>query len=185
MKHLSVPELDAGLEHILAAPRNEGSLSLIVRRPEPEQREILDRAVLSEELGLVGDNWLARGSSKTPDRSAEPDKQLNVMSWRVVDLLSVDVDHASLAGDQLFLDMDITEENLPAGTRLAIREAVIEVTASPHQGCKKFSARFGADARRWVNRGDKEGLRLRGLCARVVTGGEISSGDTVVKLPLS
>jgi MOSC domain-containing protein YiiM len=182
MAHVTQQDLDAGLAHILDAPKPEGTLAMIVRRPAAGQREILDLATLSEDEGLVGDNWLVRGSSKTPDGRADQDKQLNVMSWRVVDLLSRDSDHAALAGDQLFVDMDLSEANLPSGICLAIGDAVIQVTDSPHNGCKKFTDRFGSDATRWVNRGNRAGLRLRGLCARVVSSGGISAGDTVLKL---
>jgi len=183
MAHRTRDELDVALDEVLAAPRDEGVLRLVVRRPADGEREILELGSLDPMVGLVGDNWSTRGSRRTADGSAHPDMQLNVISARVSALLvDRDADRA-LAGDQLHVDMDLTEANLPPGTRLAIGDAVIQVTAEPHRGCPKFSQRFGLEARRWVNRGDDSGLRLRGLNAKVVQPGTISPGDTVRKLP--
>jgi len=178
--HRTRDELDASLDTILAAPPDNGTLALIVRRPAVDEREELDEGQLDPSVGLVGDTWNERSSRRTPDGSPHPDMQLNVMSARVVELLAADSSRRALAGDQLFVDLDITASNLPPGTRLAIGTAVIEVTEQPHTGCQKFSGRFGVDALRWVN--DHPDLRLRGLCARVVTAGTVRRGDVVRKL---
>ena len=141
----------------------------------------MPRAALDVERGLIGDNWLERGSRHTPDGSAEPDKQLNVMSIRAADLVATSRERVPLAGDQLYLDLDLSLANLPAGSQLTIGdEAVIEITPSPHTGCAKFTQRFGLDAMRFVNSQVGKELRLRGLCARVVRPGSIASGDLVV-----
>ncbi len=182
MEHLDHDALDAGLSHIRSAPTDRGTVDMVVRRPAEDEREILRVGSLDPEVGLVGDNWFQRPSSATPDNGPHPDKQLNVMSSRVIDLVSGGRDRWHLAGDQLFLDLDLSEANLPPGTRLAMGTAVIEVTDQPHTGCAKFVRRFGAEARRWVNTTEGRALRLRGLCARVVQQGEVRPGDEVVKL---
>jgi hypothetical protein len=181
--HLSRADLDDALESVLDAPRAVGTVELVVRRPGEDLREVLHTGRLTVAEGLEGDTWNQRGSSRTTDGGPHPDMQLNVISARVSRLLARgDTALRALAGDQLHLDLDMTEANLPTGTRLSLGSAVIEVTDQPHRGCAKFAARFGADARRWVNAGDGEGLRLRGLNARVVVEGEVSEGDAVTKL---
>ncbi|MEQ1760355.1 MAG: MOSC domain-containing protein [Vicinamibacterales bacterium] len=179
--HLTSEQLDAGLEDIRRAPSDEGVLRLIVRRPAEGVREILDEAELNLTEGLAGDTWARRGSSRTPDGSRHPDMQLNVMSSRVVALLAQSPDRWALAGDQLYVDFDLSETNLPPGTQLAIGSAVIEVTREPHTGCRKFVERFGLDAMKFVNAPSGKLLRLRGLNARVVVPGAIRAGDIVRK----
>lgn len=182
-KHLTTEELEAGLGEILAAPAAAGTVELIVRRPAVAEREVLEEASLDLVEGLVGDTWRVRGSKQTADGSSHPDMQLNVMSARVVDLVAAgDRERWALAGDQLYVDLDLSEANLPPGTQLALGSAVIEVTDQPHTGCVKFSARFGADAHRFVNTSAHRHLRLRGLNAKVVEPGTVSSGDPIRKL---
>ncbi len=177
-------ELNAGLDHVLEAPTDVGTLTMVVRRPAENEREILEVGHLNVAEGLAGDCWNVRGSSRTDDGSSHPDMQLNLISSRVIELLADadDLEHRALAGDQLHVDLDVSEANLPAGTRLALGGAVIEVTDEPHTGCVKFAERYGPDARRWVNAGDRDGLRLRGLNARVVVEGAVRPGDTVGKV---
>lgn len=182
VRHLSLAELEAGLETIRQAPRDEGQLELIVRRPRVELREALQEGLLDLSEGLVGDNWKTRGSSRTADGSAHPDMQLNVMNARVIALLAQEVERWQLAGDQLYIDLDLSLENLPPGTKLALGEAVIEVTSQPHTGCAKFMSRFGAEALKFVNSAEGKALRLRGLNARVVKEGAIRVGDKVTKV---
>jgi len=180
--HLRYEELEAGLDHIRAAPADDGTLELIVRRPAKLEREVLEVATLSLEDGLVGDNWRTRGSTSTADGSAHLDRQVNIMNARASALVAIDPDRRALAGDQLHLDIDLSHANLPSGTRLQIGDAVIEITAEPHTGCGKFRARFGPDALRFVNSPVGRALRLRGACARVVVPGTIRRGDRVRKL---
>lgn len=182
-KHLTTDELEAGLGEILHAPAAEGTVELIVRRPAVDEREVLEETELDLEEGLVGDTWRVRGSKRSADGSAHPDMQLNVMSARVVDLVAAgDPERWALAGDQLYVDFDLSEANLPPGTRLALGSAVIEVTDQPHTGCAKFSARFGAEAHTFVNTRKHRHLRLRGLNAKVVEPGTVRSGDAIRKL---
>ena len=182
IKHLTMDELEAGLDAIRQAPKDEGVLQLIVRRPQIEEREVLQEGELHLEEGLVGDSWIRRGSSRTADGSPHPDMQLNIMSARAVALVAQDKTRWHLAGDQLYIDMDLSAENLPAGTQLAIGSAVIEVTPPPHTGCKKFVSRFGLDAMKFVNSAVGRELRLRGLNAKVVQPGLIRVGDVATKL---
>ena len=182
VKHLSMTQLEAGLGVIRQSPTDKGRLALIVRRPSIDEREVLIEGELDLVEGLVGDNWSTRGSSRTADGSAHPDMQLNIMNSRVVNLIAGNKDRWQLAGDQLYLDMDLSEENLPPGTQLSLGAAVIEVTEQPHTGCKKFMARFGQDALAFVSTPVGKQLRLRGLNARVVQPGTIRVGDVAKKL---
>jgi hypothetical protein len=176
-------EMEGALDDIRRAPSDGGRVELVVRRPTPGEREVLDEGVLDLTGGLVGDGWSTRGSRHTPDGSADPDMQLNIISARVSHLVAVDPARRVLAGDQLHVDLDLSEDNLPPGTRLALGTAVVEVTARPHLGCAKFVERFGRDAMRFVNSPLGRRLRLRGLNARVVVAGTVRPGDEVHKLP--
>lgn len=182
VRHLTAAELEAGLDEIRQSPKDEGVLRLIVRRPEVGVREVLDEGQLDLVDGLVGDTWRLRKSKRTADGSPHPDMQLNIMNVRVVDLVAQDQSRWPLAGDQLFLDMDLTDENLPAGTRLAIGSAIVEVTPEPHTGCAKFVERFGLDAMKFVNSETGRQMRLRGLNAKVVQPGTVRVGDVARKV---
>lgn len=182
VRHLTTAELVAGIDWIRQSPQAQGTLDLIVRRPQTEVREILAEGELDLVVGLVGDNWKERPSSRSADGLAHPDMQLNVMNSRAIALIAQDRERWQLAGDQLFVDLDLSEENLPAGTRLALGSAVIEVTDQPHTGCQKFVSRFGLEAMKFVNSPIGKELHLRGICAKVVQPGTIQRGDVVKKL---
>ena len=167
------------LEHILQSPRGLGRVEMIVRRPEVDVREVLQRGEFCLQEGLRGDNWSRRPSSRTPDRSPHPDMQLNLMNARVLASLCADRAGWQWAGDQLIVDLDLSEEHLPVGARLALGTAVIEVTEQPHTGCKKFAQRFGLEAHKFVNAAEYRHLKLRGLNARVLEPGTCLSGDEV------
>lgn len=182
MEHLSTAALQAGLSRVYSSPPDVGRLELIVRRPAVGRREILSEGALDTTVGLLGDTWNCRPSKRTPDHSPHPDMQLNIMNARAVALVAGSPERWALAGDQLYVDLDISEANLPPGTRLELGSAVIEVTAQPHLGCVKFKARFGRDAMRFVNTAEGRALRLRGMNAKVMTGGTIRQGDLVRKV---
>jgi hypothetical protein len=182
MKHLTIAELVAGVDAIRSAPKAEGVLELIVRRPKVDGRELLQEGQLDLAAGLVGDTWQMRKSSRTIDGSPHPDMQLNIMNARAAALVAVEKHRWPLAGDQLYIDLDLSTANLPAGTRLALGTAVIEVTNQPHTGCTKFVARFGQDAMKFVNSPLGRELCLRGINARVVQPGSIHVGALVKKL---
>jgi hypothetical protein len=173
--HLSTEQLEQGVEHILASPTDNAELKLIVRRPDVDERETPQQARLDVEVGLVGDSWSTRAK-------VVPDMQLNIMNSRVVDCVAGSEDRWPLAGDQLFVDMDLSGENLPPGTQITLGDAIVEITELPHTGCKKFAARFGVDAVVFVNSGRGKTLNFRGICAKVVKSGDISVGDIARKL---
>jgi MOSC domain-containing protein YiiM len=181
VKQLTMEELEAGLDDIRRAPKDGGVLELIVRRPRKGEREVLEEGELDVRDGLVGDSWKDRRSSRSADGAAHPDMQINVMSSRVIALVAQDRARWQLAGDQLFVDMDLSADNMPPGTQVAIGSAVIEVTAEPHTGCSQFVERFGLDAMKFVNSPLGRHLGLRGLNARVVRPGVIRVGDVATK----
>jgi len=175
-------ELQAGIDRIRRSPSTDGTVELIVRRPAVDAREVVDEVELDVVAGLVGDTWLERGSRATEDGSANQKAQLTLMNARLADLVAGTRERWPLAGDQLYVDLDLSKENLPPGTRLALGTAVIEATDEPHTGCAKFSARFGSDALRFINSPQGRALQLRGINARVVTAGRVRQGDTIRKL---
>jgi len=180
-KQLTTAELEAGLDLIRQSPADNGVLELIVRRPRIGEREVLAEARLDPAEGLVGDGWCRRESTRAADGAPHPDMQLTIMNVRAVALVAQARERWQLAGDQLFIDLDLSGANLPPGTRLAIGAAVIEVTAEPHTGCHKFVARFGRDAMRFVNSPVGRQLNLRGINAKVVRAGVIRVGDVARK----
>jgi hypothetical protein len=178
-------ELDAGLRRIREAPRDEGVLELIVRRPGPGQREVLDTCRLDVVEGLVGDCWSARASGQSADGLLHLSRQLTVMNSRVMALLARDRSRWALSGDQLFVDFDLSAANLPPGTRVAIGSAVIAVTDALHSSCKAFALRYGVAATAFVHSAVGRALRLRGVNARVIRSGDVRVGDSVKKLCLT
>jgi hypothetical protein len=185
MDHVGLETLESGIAHVRDAPKDAGTVDLIVRRPAEEEREVLVEAELDPADGLVGDNWSTRGSSSTDDGSPHPGRQLTLMNARVTALVAQTPDRWALAGDQLYVDFDLSAANLPAGSRLAVGSAVIEITAMPHTGCGKFARRFGIDAQKFINSTVGRELNMRGRNARIVSGGTVRKGDPVRKLPSS
>ncbi len=181
-EHPTSEELQSALPHILESPAENGNVEMIVSRPEVGQRDILDEAVLDAEAGLVGDNWQARGNRKTADGSADPEAQVTVINSRVLDAVSGSKSRWHLAGDQLVIDIDLSHDNLPPGTRLSIGSAVIEFTATPHTGCVKFASRFGNPALRFVSGAEAMQQRRRGANAKIVEAGTVRVGDIVRKV---
>ena len=182
VEYLSIAELEAGLEHIRQAPRDDGVLEMIVQRPQIDERRLIDQGELNPVEGLVGDNWKDRGSRHTPDGSANLYAQITIMNARCIALLAQNEERWALAGDQLFVDFDLSDDNIPPGTQLAIGSVILEVSAEPHSGCKKFSSRFGVEALKFVNSPEGKQLHLRGINASVIQAGSIRVGDTVKKV---
>jgi len=182
VRHLDRGELEAGLEEIQRSPGARGELKAIVVRPATDARESLQRCGVSAELGVHGDSWAKGCWMSLPDGRPHPDVQIAIMNARAIALIAQEEARWPLAGDNLFVDLDLSEANLPAGTRLAIGPALLEITAVPHNGCQKFAARFGVEATRFVNSKEGKRLHLRGIYARVVQPGTIAVGDLVSKL---
>jgi MOSC domain len=180
--YVTTDVLEAGLPEIFDAPADLGTVELIVCRPTEGAREVLEEGVLDVEEGLVGDDWRARVSSHTPDGSPHPGTQLTLMSSRVMSLIARERDLWPLAGDQLYVDLDLRPANLPVGARLEVGSATVEVTDVPHTGCAKFRERFGSAAIRFVNSPGGRERRLRGMYVRIVTPGTVRPGDTIRKL---
>jgi MOSC domain-containing protein YiiM len=172
--HLDLSALEAGLDEIRQAPMAVGKVELIVRRPAENERETLEEGFLDPTAGLVGDGWL--------NDDGDPARQVALMNARVAALLAQSRERWPLAGDQLFVDLDLSSTNLPAGTQLELGSAIVEVTAEPHRLCKKFEIRFGLDALRFVTSTTGRALNLRGINTRVVRAGSVRPGDIIRKL---
>jgi MOSC domain-containing protein YiiM len=180
--HVTTEDIQAGLAEMGGSPRDIGRLEMIVRRPGVDERQVLEQAELSLADGLAGDTWRQRGSSHTPDGSARLEAQITLVNSRIIQLLARDRSRWPLAGDQLFVDFDLSSDNLRPGQRLVIGTAILEVSDLPHTGCDKFTARFGSAATHFVNSAEGQHLRRRGLNTRVVQPGAIRVGDTISKI---
>ena len=172
---LSYDELEAGWAQLSPSPSDDGSVDMIVRRPARDQREELSSAAFTAEAGLAGDDWLRR--------SGNPQAQITLMNSRLIQLLTGDKTRWAEAGDQLFVDLDISKANLPPGARLQIGEVVMEISPLPHEGCTKFARRFGGPARKWIMSDEGVLERRRGVYATVIEDGAIKQGDRIQKLP--
>ena len=180
--HVTTQQLEEGLDLIKKSPNDNALVDMIVCRPTEGNRKILQEGFLDKVIGLEGDNWIDRGSAKTADGCSHPDMQLNIMNSRSITLIARQKDRWQLAGDQLFIDLNLTDKNIPAGTRLSIGDAIIEVTAIPHNGCKKFTERYGIDAVKFVNSPIGKELHLRGVNAKIIKSGKIKVSDVVKKI---
>ena len=183
MEHYDRATLEAGLDHVLRSPKDGGRVEMIVRRPGIDLRERLDEAVLDPVEGLIGDSWRKRGAKSRDDGSADPRAQITMTNARLIALVAGSLERWELAGDQLYVDLDLGVTNLPPGTRVSIGEAVLEITDKPHRGCRKYSERYGVDALKFLNTDLGHAHALRGLYARVVTGGILRRGDAIWRLP--
>ncbi len=181
-RHLSREELEAGLGEIQRSPRDRGRLEAVVIRPATDARESLRECELSAEQGVHGDNWAQGCWMSLPDGRPHPDVQVAIMNARTIALIAQEKARWPLAGDNLYVDLDLSESNLPPGTRLTLGSAVLEITAVAHNGCKKFAARFGVEAVRFVNSKEGKRLHLRGIYARIVEPGRIAIGDLMTRL---
>lgn len=182
MTHLTIEELNAGLELIRQSPADKGTVELVVRRPDIDQREEIDEAILVPSKGMEGDNWQVKPSSSMPDGLAHPEKEITIMNSRAIALIAQDPAKWKWAGDQIYADLNLGYGNLPPGTRLQLGTAIVQVTEPPHRGCKKFAERFGPDAVRFVNSDAGRELNLRGINTKIVKAGIVKTGDIISKL---
>ncbi len=181
-RHLLMDELEAGLDDILASPKDDGRLEAVIVRPEQGQRRDLDSCPISLARGAEGDHWAKGCWKSTEDGQPHPDVQICIMNARCIGLIAQERANWPPAGDNLFIDMDLTPANTPPGTRLSIGSAVLEITDTPHNGCASFIERYGRDACLFVNTGEGKKLHLRGIYGRVVQDGTVSVGDKVRKI---
>lgn len=180
--HATLQTLEQAVDFIRQSPRDSGRIEMIVHRPAEDARAAVSTGQLDIETGLVGDNWKIRGSKKSADGSAIPEAQITLMNSRFISVIAQEKDRWQLAGDQLYVDLDLSEENLPPGTRLSLGSALLEITAKPHTGCAKFSGRFGADALKFASTKEGLAMRLRGVYAMVIQAGTIQVGDEIRKV---
>ena len=180
--YVTKEDLEKGIENIRNSPKDEGIVELIVCRPDVDERRELKEAELDVKIGLIGDNWLSRGNSRRADNTADPDTQLNIMNARSISLIARTKENWKLAGDQLYVDLDLSPDNLPPGTQLKVGSALIEVTDEPHLGCKKFMERYGKDATVFINSDLGKSLNMRGINAKILRSGIVKRGSLIKKI---
>ena len=176
-RHLALSELEGRFERLAPAPRDGGRVRFVVKRAPDKTRDVLDWVELRPATGIPGDAW---GRHPAPDPIAE----LTVMEIAVAELIA-NGQPVTVFGDNLFMDLDLSNQNLPTGSRLRVGEALLEVTPKPHNGCRKFAARFGQDALRFVSKRELRHRNLRGIYMRVLEGGRIAPGVSVEVLSRS
>ncbi len=181
-QYVTAATLTDKLDWLKQSPKRGGQVTAITIRPAANQRESLQRAMFSPEQGAHGDNWVSDCKFKLDDGRSDPGYQIAIMNSRMAELLSPDADYRRLAGDQLFVDLDLSQDNLQTGDQLQVGDAILEVTPIPHNGCRKFKERFGLDALKFLSSKDGQHLRLRGIYVQVLTAGYISVGDNIIKL---
>jgi MOSC domain-containing protein YiiM len=178
--------LEEQIDEVIASPSEVGRLAAIVVRPAPNERRTITAATLTPEGGIDGDRWVDDSFYRLKDGGSDPRCQVSLMNARILRQVAGVDDAMCLAGDNLIVDFDLSEANLPAGCQLAIgRQVIIEITDLPHTGCSKFARRYGDEARAFINNERGKALHLRGRYARIVRGGEIRCGDSVRKLGVS
>jgi len=182
MEHfISREKLDAGLEHIKNSPTNNGPLEMIVVRPETQERTELKSCQLSSALGVHGDRWLANSWKTLPDGSSDPEVQVAITNIRCIDLVAGQRERWNLLGDNLYIDFDLSEDNIRIGDQLSIGSTILEVSREPNYGCAKYLKHFGKDALKFLNTAEGKQLRLRGIFAKIIKDGTVTVGDTVTK----
>ncbi len=182
MKYVTLNDIENRMPWVLDSPGDKGRVELIVARPKTNEREVLSQALFSSEAGVAGDNWQKQCWKTLASGQADPVVQVAIMNARMIEVLTRDKNQWPLAGDQLFIDLDLSVNNLSPGTRLQIGSAVLEITAEPHRACSKFKQRFGDVARQYVNSAQGDAHRLRGVYAKIISTGEVSTGDVIHKL---
>ena len=179
---MNTEQIVGGMSHVTASPADGGRLELIIVRPAEGERVLPESVRVSPEQGVEGDKWRHSRGHDTPDDGPDPRTQVTLMNARILRLISGEEGRMPLAGDNLIVDLDLSDENIAPGQRLSVGEAVLEVTEVPHNGCGAFLDRYGKDAVKFVNSPEGKRLHLRGLHAKVITAGVVSVGDEVRKV---
>ena len=186
VQYLTTVELEQRLPEVLESPRDGGLLEKIVVRPASDERRTPSTVRLTVDGGVEGDRWVTDSYYRLPDGRSDPCCQVSLINARFLRQIAGSEDAMCLAGDNLVVDLDLSAENLPAGTRLAIgASAVIEITDKPHTGCSSLARRYGDDVRQFMNNARGKSLHLRGRYARVIAEGTIAVGDVVQKAAVS
>jgi hypothetical protein len=184
-QHANTLELEQGLADILASPSDAGPLKAIFVRPTANERRTLESATLAPDRGIDGDRWSTDSFYRMKDGRSDPRCQVSIMNSRFLRQVAGDDDTMCLAGDNLIVDLDLSEANLPAGSQIVIGpEVVIEISDLAHTGCSKFAGRYGKEARAFANNKQGTALHLRGRYAKIVHGGKVRVGDRVEKRKL-
>ncbi len=181
-KHLTRAELEAGLPEILQSPKDNGLVEAITVRPVSEERRVVQSTRMTLSGGVEGDHWANGCWKSTEDGKPHPDVQICIMNSRCINHIAGSRENWAPAGDNLFVDMDISPDNMPPGTRVSLGSVILEITDTPHNGCAKFVERYGREATVFVNTGEGKRLRLRGIYGRVVQDGAVSVGDVITKI---
>ena len=181
-RHLTMAELEDGFPEIIRSPKDNGRLEGIVVRPARGKRQELRTSDVSFDGGVHSDLWAKACWKSTEDGRPHPDVQICIMNARCIALIAQERGNWAPAGDNLFIDLDLSPDNLPPGQRLAIGTAIIEITDTPHNGCAKFIGRYGRDAGIFVNGRLGKRHRLRVVYARVIRDGTVTVDDVVTKV---
>ena len=182
MEHVTLTDIQQKIDWVLDSPADHGRVESIVVRPTVNNRTVLQHALFSPAAGVEGDNWLTHCWKKRVNGQPDPDVQVAIMNARMIKILTQDKTRWSLAGDQLFVDLNLGIQNLAPGDRLRIANTLLEITAEPHRGCRKFKDRFGETALDFVNSPLGDAHRLRGIYAKIITAGEVRVGDVIEKI---
>jgi len=178
----SLESLEARKPWVLDAPKDNAPVLSLCIRPAEGERRFVERIRFDPQAGVVGDRWRWKAWMHLPDGRPDPRIQVCMLGTRVLQLVRREGSSMIHPGDTVIADMDFSEANLPAGQRLQLGSAVLEVSDVFNTGCAKWQERYGPAALRWINRPGNRALRLRGILARVVAPGEATLNDTLRKL---
>ena len=176
---VTAEELAAALPRVLAAPLDAGPVRLLCARPKPNARTFPETLTLTRRDGVAGDFEMSRPWLELPDGSADPRIQVSILPWRVLELVWRERDRIAHPGDNIVVDMNLTDQNLPVGTLLSVGTAVLRISDVPNDGCVKWKVRQGKAAYDWVSTPANAHLRLRGLFCSVEQDGVVRLGDSV------